>query len=249
MKLRWIALTFVAAVMPATGTRIQTHTQCGLYYGPGASGSGSDWQQGPLHCSASLDGFTVSADASGHDRFFPYLYEAFASTQTFANVIVEEGFPSWVANASLSMTASLGTSGPVRDGWLNWQLMFGLSYYTRGSTTMRVVAGPYFWESCIEVPCDLQWHTGWLPVTLGQPLDVQLTGYSEAFGPNDYGTDVRLKFSLYEADRVTPVAMFDPFAVPEPVGMGAVGVLTMVLLRLSGVHLSARSRAHRPFRR
>jgi hypothetical protein len=177
----------------------------------------------------------VTAQATDQDYGMSgYMYGAWvsASAIAFAN-----GYLSAAADSSVTLTRWLSTGKPVRPGWVDLWADFDVDWTGSASGGWELRVGEFnmgpFCTDC----------NGLFPFTLGEPFEVYLSSTASAamFGREypDYGNSsvrsLEVRFSFYEADRVTPAFAFDiaaPVSIPEPVGTGGAGVLVLVLLRL-----------------
>jgi len=139
--------------------------------------------------------------------------------------------------ASVTITANLFTTGPVRQGYV---LISGQSQTGNGGVgggNVNYSIGPFLNMGCsVFQVCSLGLGTDLVKIQLG--TDLAITELTTAFGETDpfeaqgdglANTAETLKF--FEADGLTPVSVFDTDAVvvPEP------SVLGLLILSFAGL--------------
>ena len=233
MKLTLPILVLLAAVIPAGATSINTSvicqaedrvsqgaTLCGAY---DTASRDSPWPSARAETAA-------GAFAGEWSDTAPYTYRAWATTLAAAYA---NGNLSASGRSTASLNKWLTTDGPVRNGWMDLVISVDSGQSRsggvgEGNATVGNKSGP---------------TSGRFAFTLGQAFEVDLWSQSMAdmservfsLSPATGSNLVNVRFTLYEANGVTravPREVSAPTAIPEPAGMGIIGLAVVILMRL-----------------
>ena len=168
----------------------------------------------------------VHADAQASEDFTPFSGDLFTS----AAAVVNSANPPPGTQYQLSSKADTGnirivTPGPLRQGLVSFD--FEGTNLPGGSADAFIGDGSreYTLQIGVGFHCQPCSYTATMPITLGssnlfvdQAAGTFLTGAFPNGVPTSQAATMELKFSLFEADGVTPVAMVA--IVPEPSSFG-----------------------------
>jgi hypothetical protein len=178
---------------------------------------------GPTCSIGSTTSFPYARGTAAIDQYLLAGNEFRASVSTYS--IAPSGFQ-YNVYSTASVTITLLTDGPVREGRLGGSLSFErINYGGTGSASFE--SDPSISPLLSYQPQNFQ------RIQLGVPFTLTLSSFSQADGfivgnnNTSHIDGARLDLLFFEADRITPVTVYE--AVPEPSAAGLTAVALLLL--------------------